>query len=48
MKNILFLATIFAFYIACGTNEDNRGYKVKVGDSCPDFSMELLDGTTIT
>ena len=48
MKNILFLATIFAFSIACGTNEDNRGYKVKVGDSCPDFSMELLDGTTIT
>ena len=48
MKNILFLATIFAFFIACGTNEDKRGYKVKVGDSCPDFSMELLDGTTIT
>ena len=48
MKNILFLATIFAFSIACGTNEDNRGYKVKVGDSCPDFRMELLDGTTIT
>ena len=48
MKNILFLATIFAFSIACGTNEDNRGYKVKVGDSCPDFSLELLDGTTIT
>ena len=48
MKNILFLATIFAFSIACGTNEDNRGYKVKVGDSCPGFSMELLDGTTIT
>jgi peroxiredoxin len=48
MKNILFLVTIFAFSIACGTNEDNRGYKVKVGDSCPDFSMELIDGTTIT
>ena len=27
MKNILFLATIFAFFIACGTNEDKRGYK---------------------
>ena len=48
MKNILFLATIFVFSIACGTNEDNRGYKVKVGDSCPDFNMQLLDGTTIT
>ena len=48
MKNILFLATIFTFSIACSTNEDNRGYKVKVGDSCPDFSMELLDKTTIT
>ena len=48
MKNILLLATIFVFSIACGTNENNRGYKVKVGDRCPDFSMELLDGTTIT
>tara|TARA_B100000886_G_scaffold326626_1_gene273309 strand:+ start:4171 stop:4689 length:519 start_codon:yes stop_codon:yes gene_type:complete len=48
MKNILFLATIFAFSIACGTNEDNRGYRVKVGDRSPDFSMELLDRTTIT
>mgnify|MGYP001168010214 CR=1 FL=1 len=48
MKNILLLATIFLFSITCGTNENNRGYKVKVGDSCPNFSMELLDGTTIT
>ena len=48
MKNILLLTTIFVFSITCGTNENNRGYKVKVGDSCPDFSMELLDGTTIT
>ena len=48
MKNILLLSTIFAFSIACGTNEDNRGYKVKIGDNCPNFSMELLDGTTIT
>ena len=48
MKNILFIATIFTFSIACSTNEDNRGYKVKVNDICPNFSMQLLDGTTIT
>ncbi|MAZ55359.1 MAG: hypothetical protein CMP55_06120 [Flavobacteriales bacterium] len=48
MKKILFLVTIFTFSIACGTNEDNRGYKVKVGDSCPNFNMELIDGTNIT
>ena len=48
MKNILFIATIFTFSIACSTNEDNRGYKVKVNDICPNFSMKLLDGTTIT
>ena len=45
MKNILLLAAIFAFSIACCTNENNRGYKFIVGDSFPDFSMELLDGT---
>ena len=48
MKNILFLATIFAFSIACDTNENNRGYKVKFSDICPDFSVELLNGKTIT
>lgn len=48
MKNILFILTIFTFSIACGTNEENRGYKVKVNDICPNFSVQLLDGTTIT
>ena len=48
MKNILFILTIFTFSIACGTNEENRGYKVQVNDICPNFSIQLLDGTTIT
>lgn len=48
MKNILLIASIFAFFLACGTNEDNRGYKVKIGDSCPEFSLPLIDGTTIS
>lgn len=48
MKNIVLIVTIFTFSIACGTNEENRGYKVKVNDICPNFSIQLLDGTTIT
>ena len=47
MKKILFILSIFAFTVACGTNEDNRGYKVNVGEQTPEFSMKLMDGTTI-
>tara|TARA_B100001059_G_scaffold128320_3_gene128230 strand:+ start:8066 stop:8584 length:519 start_codon:yes stop_codon:yes gene_type:complete len=48
MKNILLIASIFAFSIACGTNEDNRGYKVNIGNTCPDFILPLMDGTPIS
>ena len=48
MKNILLIASIFAFSIACGTNEDNRGYKVNIGDTCPEFILPLMDGTPIS
>ena len=48
MKNFLLLAVIFTFPYVSGNNEDNRGYKVKIGDSCPNFSLELLDGTSIS
>lgn len=47
MKKILLILSIFAFTVACGTNEDNRGYKVNVGEQTPEFSMKLMDGTTI-
>ena len=47
MKNVLLLTAIFAFFWACGTNEDNRGYKVTIGEDCPKFSLPLLNGTTI-
>lgn len=47
MKKIVLVVSIFVFSIACGTNEDNRGYKVKVGDQCPNFSLPLLDGSII-
>jgi peroxiredoxin len=48
MKNILLIASIFAFSIACGTNEDNRGYKVNIGNTCPEFILPLMDGTPIS
>ena len=48
MKHIFLILSIFAFYFACGTNEDNRGYKVKVGEQCPNFNLTLLDGKTIS
>lgn len=48
MKNIFLILSFFAVTVACGTNEDNRGYKVKVGEQTPNFSLEMVDGTTIT
>ena len=48
MKNIFLILSIFTFTFACGTNEDNRGYKVKVGEQCPSFSLTLLDGKSIS
>ncbi len=48
MKKFLFILSIFAFTVACGTNEDNRGYKVNVGEQSPQFEMKLIDGTPIT
>ncbi|MDA9898234.1 TlpA family protein disulfide reductase [Flavobacteriales bacterium] len=48
MKHIFLILSIFAFSFACGTNEDNRGYKVKVGEQCPNFNLTLLDGKTIS
>mgnify|MGYP001810294202 CR=1 FL=1 len=29
------------------TNQDNRGYTVRVGDSAPDFEIEMLNGEKI-
>lgn len=48
MKKLLLILSIFAVTVACGTNEDNRGFKVNVGEQTPNFSLEMLDGSTIT
>ena len=43
------LILIFSIFSLLGAEEPiDRGYIVKVGDECPDFKMQLLDGKTIT
>ena len=41
---ILFLISHFIF----GIEPDDRGYIVKIGDICPDFSLELIHGESIS
>jgi peroxiredoxin len=54
MRNILFLILIITFSISGLTFCDsakthkNRGYIVKVGDTAPDFSMQLTSGETVS
>ena len=48
MKKLLFILSIFAVAHACGTNEENRGYRVQIGQKTPSFELTLLDGSTIT
>lgn len=48
MKKIVLIIYIFMFSFSFSANDDNRGYKIKVGDKCPNFSLPLLDGRTIT
>lgn len=44
-----FLLIAFLFLTNCQAQQnDNRGYKVKVGQQAPDFSFTLLDGTKVT
>ena len=48
MKKILLLTTMFLILAsAFGQDKnDNRGYKVKVGEAAPDFTVTYLDGKT--
>jgi peroxiredoxin len=34
--------------LAVGDEATDRGYIIKVGDPCPDFTLELIDGRTVT
>lgn len=46
MKHLLII--LFAIFIAISTQaQDDRKYKVKVGDTAPDFEMNLPSGETV-
>jgi peroxiredoxin len=45
MKSLFILSFLALF--GCIEN-DNRGYKVNVGENVPEFSFNLLDGTTVS
>ena len=46
MRNILLSILCVFSLVAYGQLEDNRGYKVKVGDMAPVFNMKLVNGET--
>lgn len=47
MKKILFLLLLIPFALFA-QNEESRGYKVAIGDPCPSFELEMMDGETLT
>lgn len=48
MKNLILLALLSITINSFSQNEENRGYKVNVGELPPTLDFELLDGTPIT
>ena len=48
MNKILILFITLTTLISCTQSNDDRGYKVKVGDTPPKLDFSLLDGTKIT
>ncbi|MGL4993686.1 MAG: TlpA family protein disulfide reductase [Bacteroidales bacterium] len=48
MKKILLLIMVCFTAISANSQNSDRGYKVKVGDSAPDFTIELLSGEKIS
>lgn len=48
MKKILFIAFLIVVSIGYGQEDSSRGYKVKVGEQCPDLNFSFLDGTKHT
>ncbi len=49
-KNMSRLLTLILFLstLTFPTEPDDRGYIVKVGDASPDFTLQLIDGRTIS
>lgn len=48
MNKILSILLLFFCLILNAQNEENRGYKVGVGDSCPPFELEMMNGKTLS
>ncbi|MGL4411338.1 MAG: TlpA family protein disulfide reductase [Bacteroidales bacterium] len=48
MKRIILLMMLCYTTLSANSQSDNRGYLVNVGDTAPEFSIELLDGRTIS
>lgn len=48
MGEKIFLIVLLVTHLSCTQNDDNRGYKVKIGDKAPKISLKLLDGTPLT
>jgi peroxiredoxin len=46
---LLFIFIFSSFVILTHSqNEQNRGYKIKIGDQIPEFSVYMLDGSQLT
>jgi len=48
MNKFILLLFVLITQISCAQSNDNRGYKVQVGDFPPKLDFTLLDGTKIT
>ena len=46
LKVLILFFSVFNFMAA--QNENNRGYKVKIGDQLPELSLEMMNGETWT
>ena len=47
MNKLIIGIIIFLSFLNAVEPED-RGYIVKVGDDCPDFTLQMVDGTSIS
>lgn len=45
MKNIFVI--VLVFFSLSVISQNNRGYRVEVGDDIPDFDLNMLDGSTV-
>lgn len=49
LNRITIILFLFALpLISCSQNEENRGYRVKVGDPVPSFTLHMINGETWT